>query len=694
MLTVEDVQNKFGVLPGQVVQVQALAGDSSDNVPGVAGVGPKTAASLIQKYESVEGIYEHIDDITGAVGQKLRQDKDKAFMSLKLVQLAKDAPLPLPVSELKRQTPVREDVEAFCRDNGFFSLLPRLDKICQVIQTPTLPSFNYSLVQTAEQLKKWLDPTPSNVAWTTCAPEGVLSGIALATERGEACYIPLRQAAPQAALWGNKNCKKIGHNIKATWALLCHFFGCEGEAWEDTQLLGYTACGSRQDLSLEALSQVFLKRSLSKADSPENQLAEQAYTTACLFKVLREYAQAPSYRQFDLPLMPVLASMEQQGLLLDPKRLSSLSEKLNAQMQTLSEQIYAQAGETFNINSPAQLGQILFDKMGLKCQKGKNTARSTDIEILEDLAQQGVLIASYLIEYRQCAKLKSTYADALLEQMDSKTCRIHTTFSQTATTTGRLSSSDPNLQNIPVRTPIGKDIRAAFIAPEGHVILSADYSQIELRLMAHVAGVLALQKAFEQGADIHTTTARAVFKTDVVTPELRRRAKAINFGIMYGMSPYGLARQLGISNGEAKAYIDSYFEQYPQIREYMQKTAEQAEHDGYVTTLFGRRCFVTFGGTAMAKAAAIRAAINAPIQGGAADLIKKAMIEIAQELTAQNRRTRMLLQIHDELLFEVPLSEVDIVKPMIQQKMEHVTELKVPLVVEVGVADNWLSAHE
>ncbi|MBP5160773.1 MAG: DNA polymerase I [Alphaproteobacteria bacterium] len=714
MLTEEDVKNKFGVTPDQVVQVQALAGDSSDNVPGVAGVGPKTAASLIQKYGSVDGVYQHIDEVAGAVGQKLRQDKDKALMSLQLVKLADEASLPLPVADLKRQAIVRENIESFCRDNGFFSLLPRLDKICNAPQVaPVRPALQYTVIQAADPLKKWLSEVTSPMAWVTQESEGALVGVALATAQGRACYIPLRQAAAQAdlfgqtfsvvpkdlkqalaGLWGQKNICKIGHGIKSVWSALRAFFGTEGAGWEDTQLLAYTACGARQDLTLPALSQLFLKTSLPQADSAERALAEQAYTIACLFEALQKYVQAPSYRQFDLPLMPVLASMEQQGLLLDPARLKALSEKLDAQMKELSENIYALAGGTFNINSPAQLGEILFDKMGLKCQKGKNTARSTDIEILEDLAQQGVLIASHVIEYRRCAKLKSTYADALLAQMDPQTCRIHTTFSQIATSTGRLSSSDPNLQNIPVRTPVGKDIRSAFIAPKGHVLLSADYSQIELRLMAHVADVTALRQAFEQGADIHTSTAQAVFKADKVTPELRRRAKAINFGIMYGLSPFGLARQLGISNSDAKAYIDSYFEHYPQIREYMRKTAEQAEHDGYVTTLFGRRCFVNFGATAMAKAAAVRAAINAPIQGGAADLIKKAMIEIADELAAQKRRTRMLLQVHDELIFEVPEKELDIVKPMIKEKMEHAVELSVPLVVETGAADNWMAAHE
>lgn len=714
MLTADDVKNKFGVSPEQVVQVQALAGDSSDNVPGVSGVGPKTAATLIQKYGSVEGVYQHIDEITGAVGQKLRQDKEQALMSLKLVQLADTAPLPLPVMDLKRQAIVRENIEAFCRDNGFFSLLPRLDKICEAPQASVVrPTLQYSVISSAHALKKWLEEATAPIAWTTQVFEGVLTGVALATMQGPACYVPLRQAPAQAdlfgqsfasvpkdlkqvlaTLWAQQDVCKVGHGIKATWSALCSFFGAEGAGWEDTQLLAYTACGARQDLTLPALSEVFLKTSLPQADSVERSLAEQAYTTARLFEALQKYVQAPSYRQFDLPLLPVLAAMEQQGLLLNPARLTALSEKLDAQMKELSENIYALAGGTFNINSPAQLGQILFDKMGLKCQKGKNTARSTDIEILEDLAQQGVLIASHLIEYRQCAKLKSTYADALLAQMDPKTCRIHTTFSQTATSTGRLSSSDPNLQNIPVRTPVGKDIRAAFIAPEGHVLLSADYSQIELRLMAHVADVSALKQAFAQGADIHTSTAQAVFKVDQVTPELRRRAKAINFGIMYGLSPFGLAKQLGISNGEAKAYIDSYFEHYPQIREYMHKTAEQAEHDGYVTTLFGRRCFVNFGTTPMAKAAAVRAAINAPIQGGAADLIKKAMIDIAHELTAQKRKTRMLLQVHDELIFEVPQKEIDLVKPMIQQKMEQAASLDVPLVVEIGAANNWMLAHE
>jgi DNA polymerase-1 len=430
--------------------------------------------------------------------------------------------------------------------------------------------------------------------------------------------------------------------------------------------------------------------------------AEDADVTLRLHRTLKPKLLAERlvrvYETLERPLIPVLAEMERTGVRVDTRQLQALSDGFARRLAALEDEIEALAGHPFNIGSPKQLGAVLFDEMGLAGgRRGKTGAFGTGADVLEQLAAEGHALPAKVLDWRQIAKLKSTYADALIQQLDPRTGRVHTSYQQAVASTGRLSSSDPNLQNIPVRTADGRKIRRAFVTEPGWRMLSADYSQIELRLLAHVADIPALKRAFRDGRDIHAITAAEVFGVPLenMDPMVRRKAKAINFGIIYGISSFGLARQLGIARGEAGAYIDAYFERYPEIRAYMERTKRQARENGYVTTLFGRRCHVRGIGdkNPSARNFAERAAINAPIQGGAADIIKRAMIAVAAALDEARLRTRMLLQVHDELLFEVPEEELDEARALILREMEAVARLDIPLVLEAGIGYNWEEAH-
>ena len=515
---------------------------------------------------------------------------------------------------------------------------------------------------------------------------------------------------------------KIGHNIKFDLEVIHTNFGINigaDDNLQDTIVMDYDLNGNLHKKSLDDLASIYLNETMipyeqvcgTRSESilfkqvdlknATDYAAEDADMTLRLYNLFKSKLNQDDtgkvYQNIDRPLITVLTKMENEGVLVDKNVLQKLSFQLFQKIDVLEKEIYQMAGEHFNLNSPVQLGELLFEKMGI--QGGKKSSKSknwsTDSDVLEELADNGVEIAAKILEYRQYTKLKSTYTDALVKLINNRTGRVHTTFSQTMTATGRLSSNNPNLQNIPIRSEMGREIRAAFVASPNHVIISADYSQVELRLMAAVADVKQLKEDFANGLDIHAATASKVFGIPMenMDPMVRRNAKAINFGIIYGISSFGLARQLGISRTEAKGYIDSYFEKYPEIKKYMDETIQFASSRGYVLTPFGRKCFISGFESGATRGFASRAAINAPIQGGAADIIKMAMIKMQSELEKRQMKTKMLLQVHDELIFEVPNNEIEQASALIKDVMENVVHLSVPLVAQVGAGQNWKEAH-
>lgn len=759
MLTPEDVTNKFGVTPDKIVDVQALAGDASDNVPGVAGIGIKTAADIINQFGSLENLLKNTAQITPNRRRELiEKERDKAIISKQLVTLDEHAPMPKPLSDFCINAPVQETVRAFLEANNFKSLLTRLSHSFSSKRTYAPPPAQkvYTLVQDKETLTLWahkikeaglvaLDTETDSLNILTAQ----IAGISLSVKEGEACYIPLNHEDPSKIstdlfninneqtiikqlsskdiqeilmpVLTDQKITKIGHNIKFDLHTLQTNFGADINLLpiQDTMVMAYDLDGAAHSLSMDTLANLYLniktipyedvcghgKTAIAfkyvSLDKALMYAAEDADITLRLYNYLvpklQQNGMDTVYHNIDLPLIPVLADMESRGILVDKGALEKASLAFLEKMTTLESEIYTLAGTRFNINSPAQLGEILFGRMQLEGGK-KNTktgAWSTEHDALETLAEKGEKLPEKILEYRQYSKLKSTYADALTKLLDTKTNRVHTNFSQTITTTGRLSSNNPNLQNIPIRSEAGQFIRSAFIARQGYVLLSADYSQVELRLIADVANIAALKLAFEENKDIHAVTASQVFHVPLeqMDAATRRKAKAINFGIIYGISAFGLARQLDISRAEAKEYIDNYMAQYPEIKKYMDDTVNFAKEHGYVMTPFGRKCFISGFGKEATRGFAARSAINAPIQGGAADIIKMAMNKMASALAQKGLSAQMLLQVHDELIFEVPENEAQETKKVVQDIMENVVKLSVPLVVEVGIGHNWTDAH-
>ncbi|MGE5441667.1 MAG: DNA polymerase I, partial [Bacteroidota bacterium] len=602
----------------------------------------------------------------------------------------------------------------------------------------------YALVQEEADLLRWIASaaTAGFVAIDTettslDAVRADIVGISLAIAPGKACYVPLGHCAagvldplPRQIACGralallkplleDASVLKIGQNIKFDIQVMARY-GIAVAPIGDTMILSYVLEGGlhgheMDELALLHLDHITIKYpevagsgksrvsfDLVPMDQALRYAAEDADITLRLHRALKPKLLTDRlvsvYEMLERPLISVLAAMERHGIIVDAARLRRLSAEFADKLETLEAEIFRIAGRRFNIGSPKQLGEVLFDELGLGAgKKGKTGAYGTGADVLETLAAEGHTLPQQVLDWRQVAKLKSTYADALVGEIDPRTGRVHTSFQQAVASTGRLSSADPNLQNIPVRTDEGRKIRRAFVAEDGWVLLSADYSQIELRLLAHVADIPALRDAFRDGRDIHAITASQVFGVpiDGMDPLVRRKAKAINFGIIYGISPFGLARQLGIARGEAAAYIAAYFERYPGIRDYMERARQEARRHGYVTTLFGRRCWVKGINDKIpaARGFAERVAINAPLQGGAADIIKRAMIRLPGELQRRGLGARMLLQVHDELLFEVPSSEVEETGALIKRLMERVAQLDVPLVVDIGTGHNWEEAH-
>tara|TARA_B110000977_G_scaffold190975_1_gene262446 strand:+ start:741 stop:3587 length:2847 start_codon:yes stop_codon:yes gene_type:complete len=784
-----EVVEKFGVLPNRVVDVQSLAGDSTDNVPGVPGIGIKTAAELINQFGDLDSLLAGAETIKQPKRREnLVNFAEQARISRELVRLKDDVPLDNNIASLVRPHRDMDRLSAFLSGQGFNSLLasigaknaasqktaptsgkPDSASPFGAILPPHVEAPSYELVITTDALSRWIDEARSQgfIAIDTettslNASSASLVGVALATAPGKACYIPLRHVAPASegaaqggldfagdaevtetamleqmdegealsllrGLCADSSILKIGHNLKYDAHVLSleQNGGLSLTPVDDTMCLSYVLDAGRTErhgldyLALSLLDIQTIKyqdvcgkgaKQISFAEvSPESACtyaSEDADITLRLWTMLKprlaREGMSSVYERLERPLIPILAHMEAAGIKVDAQLLHGLSQDFAGRIQILEGEIHQLAGETFNIASPKQLGEILFEKLGYEGgKKSKTGAFSTGADILEDMAANGVEIARKVLDYRQLAKLKSTYTDALMASVNNRTGRVHTSFSMVGASTGRLSSSDPNLQNIPIRTQEGRQIRGAFIARPGCKLISADYSQIELRLVAHVAQEKTMLEAFHNGVDIHAQTASEVFGVplDQMDAETRRRSKAINFGIVYGISAFGLSRQLSIPQSEARDYIATYLDRFPGIRTYMNDAREFAREHLYVETLFGRRIHIEqIGASNQAmRGFSERQAINAPIQGSAADIIKRAMICLPAELAAQGLAADMLLQVHDELIFEVPEEQaeqsVQLIKSVMENAASPVVQLSVPLVVDAGIADSWSEAH-
>ncbi|MDC1442735.1 DNA polymerase I [Rhodospirillaceae bacterium] len=763
---VSEVREKFGVNPDKVIDVQSLAGDSADNVPGVPGIGIKTAAQLITEYGDLDSLLARATEITQPKRKEnLINFSEMARISRDLVTLKTDVEVPRPLQSLAVANFDPNTVLEFLRAQGFKRLTARFETEAETQNIPNHPqditsnepAINYQLVQDIEILEQWLSEIKETgiVAFDTetnslNATQASLVGISLATSDGRACYIPLRhKCLSQSNLLTRKtdtikqipfdeaislikpiledpSILKIGHNIKYDALVMQQpkNGNIQLQSIDDTMCLSYVLEGGMHGHGLDELSELHFnhnnikfkdvcgtgKSQISFAEVPlEKALyyaAEDADMTLRLHKKLK--ANLPKnkmvtvYETLERPLIPVLTQMENNGIKVDPLILRQMSEDFSKRLEDRAAEIYSISGSDFNIGSPKQLGEVLFDKLGLAGgKKNKTGAYGTGVEVLEELAANGSELALKIIEWRQISKLKSTYTDALIQEINPATGRIHTSYSMTGANTGRLSSNSPNLQNIPIRTDEGRKIRTAFIAESGNTLLSIDYSQIELRLLADIANIQSLKDAFHEGIDIHAQTASEVFNVPLqeIDSMVRRNAKAINFGIIYGISSFGLARQLRCQQSDAKRYIDAYFDKYPGIKAYMENTKLAARANGYVETLFGRK--IHLSGIKEASPARRgffeRAAINAPIQGTAADIIKRAMIKVPMALKNAQLNAQMLLTVHDELLFEVPNTELQDTTQTLRRAMEEAAmpavKISVPLVAEAGTGLNWAEAH-
>jgi DNA polymerase-1 len=797
----EAVMEKFGVTPDKVVDVQALAGDSTDNVPGAPGIGIKTAAQLINEYGSLETLLQRSGEIKQPKRREsLENNAELIRISKQLVTLRDDVPTPAEPEAFDKRRPDPNVLLPWLEQQGFRTLLQRFTSELGEATAPVTPASgpapakkaeatpapaasaskkpnrdfttaDYELIQDEKLLDEWIaEATRAGTVAFDCETDGLdsnnagLVGVSLAllegpwgdvnSTRRRAAYLPLMHRVPGAAVQGaldllgdggaqdagklldgqiplktaiaklkplleDPAVLKVGQNIKYDMAVFRRH-GIEIGPVDDTMLISFVLDAGKNNHGMDELAELHLGQKTIKFSDVAGSGAKQVTFDKVPLDKARDYAAEDAdvtmqlwvrlkprlvpervtsmYETIERPLIPVLLSMESAGIKVDALKLKGLSADFEKRLAELEGEIHKIAGREFNVGSPKQLGEILFDEQKLPGGKrNKNGSWATDASVLDDLAAQGHPLPVKILEHRQLAKLKGTYTDALMRQVDAKTGRVHTSYHMTGAATGRLASTDPNLQNIPVRSEEGRKIRQAFIAEAGHKLLSADYSQIELRLLAHVADIPALKEAFARGDDIHAITASEMFGVPVkgMDPLMRRRAKAINFGIIYGISAFGLANQLGIGQQEAKEYIGRYFERYPGIRDYMERTKDFARKHGYVLTPFGRKIHLRFihDKSQGMRAFAERAAINAPLQGGAADIIKRAMIRLPGALTAAKLKARMLLQVHDELLFEVPEKELDKTKDVARKIMEGAASLTVPLVVEAGVGDNWAAAH-
>ncbi|GFE60201.1 DNA polymerase I [Geobacter sp. AOG2] len=759
-----EVNERFGVGPDLVPDILGLAGDSSDNIPGVPGIGEKTAIKLVQEFGSLDGLLERAGEVKGKNGEKLREFRDQALLSRKLATIERNVPLEIDLDELAAREPDTPTLNAFFKQYGFTTLIKELTGHA------TLSTESYRTVTTARDLEALAAALEQagefafDLETTSLDPRlAEIVGLSFSYSDHEACYIPVghvtsppsqappadegslfashhhtrgkgEDAPPLAPnqlprdqvlerlrpLFLNPELHKVGQNIKFDMQVLANSGITVAGAWFDTMLASYVLNPARSGHGLDALAQEHLNHrmisysevtgtgkgqknfSQVEVEAASRYACEDADATWLLRRKfgpqLAETGLERLFRTIEMPLVTILADMENYGVLLDRTMLKELSEDFSTRLAELEVQIFAVAGAPFNLNSPKQLGEVLFERMGLKTgkkTKGK-TGWSTDNEVLSALAEEHE-VARLIVDYRGLTKLKSTYSDALARLVCPKTGRVHTSYNQTVTATGRLSSSDPNLQNIPVRTDEGRRIRHAFIAPPGHVILSADYSQIELRVLAHLSGDQVFCHAFAHDEDIHTRTAAEVFGLfpEMVTSEMRRQAKTINFGIIYGQGAFSLAKQLGIARKTAEEFIAAYKERHSGAVGFLDSCIRQAEETGYVTTILGRRLPIpdiqsTNGNV---RAFAQRNAINYPIQGSAADIIKSAMIRVDARIRAEGLKSRLTMQVHDELVFEIPEEELLPMELLVEEEMSRAVELKVPLKVDISYGKNWSEAH-
>ncbi|MDC0432436.1 DNA polymerase I [Hyphomicrobiales bacterium] len=765
-----EVIEKFGVKPNRVIDVQSLAGDSIDNVPGVPGIGIKTAALLINEYGDLEKLIENASKIKQTKRREsVIEFADQARISRELVTLKDDIELPIPIEDIQIQSIEPKKLISFLKAMEFRTLTekkakefnlssekidtqeiklnftPKEDVYETKAPLEDIKKFDYDLystIQNIDQLNEWKEKISEKgyVAIDTetdslNAIEANLIGFSFAISNNEACYIPIKhlEKSPQIELnqalvilkeiMEDHSILKILHNKKYD-GLVLQKYGISIAPYDDTMLISYSIGSGGIRHNLDALAKNYLSHNALSfkeiAGTGKNQkvfneidistaskyAAEDADITLRLWKLLKpklaEDRLSSVYETIERPLAKIIMEMEKYGVSVDEKILNKLSEKFASKIKKIEEKCFDLVGVEFNLGSPKQVGEILFDKLGIK--GGKKTPSgswSTDADTLTFLASNGNALPKLLLEWRGLSKLKSTYTDALPTFINKKTNRIHTSYAMSSTSTGRLSSSDPNLQNIPIRNEDGREIRSAFIAEEGSSLISADYSQIELRIIAHMANDNNLKQAFKEKIDIHSLTASEVFGVPLkdMNNEIRRRAKAINFGIIYGISAFGLSNQLGISRSEASDYIRSYFEKFPSIKDYMETTKEFAKDNGFVKTLFGRKCIIdsSMSRGPGGKAFMDRAAINAPIQGTAADIIKRAMIKIPQTLKKENLSSKMIMQVHDELIFETKDEDVEKTINLVKNKMSNahkpIIELSVDLEVEAAFGKNWDQAH-
>jgi len=756
-ITTEDIVTKFGVGAEKVIDVQSLAGDSSDNVPGVPGIGVKTAAELINKYGTLEILLDSAHEIKqNKRRETLIENKDKAIISKKLVTLMKDAPVERKIEEFQLKEIDKDKLYKFLREMEFNRLLSSVisaygESALGEVTTEIKPEKkqqninkkNYHLITSIKEIDEWINEAEEagELAIDTetsslDAHQADLVGISLSTKIGKACYIPIghkfkgclkKEAVIKKLkpLLEDKSVKKIGQNIKFDFIILFKQ-GIKMNSMEDTMLMSYVLDAGKNRHNMDTLSEIHLqhktisfkeivgtgKKEINfsdvELDKAMEYAAEDADITYRLYKIFSKNLKLEKltniYEIFEKPLIKILAFMEIEGIKIDNKFLKVLSEKFEKKINKLEKEVFKISKKEFNIGSPKQLGEIIYNDLKIAVlKKTRKGSFATNAGVLEDLAFKGHKFPQLILDWRQVSKLKNTYSDALPEHINLTTKRVHTSFLLAATTTGRLASSDPNLQNIPIKSEDGKDIRKAFIAEKGFTLISADYNQIEMRILADLADVKELKKAFKNNEDIHSLTASQVFNVDIrkVDQDMRRKAKAINFGIIYGISQYGLAKQINVSNHEANDFLNAYFSRFPEIKIYMDNTIKFCRKSGYVNNIFGRRSH--FNGindkNFNIRNFQERASINAPIQGSASEIMRLAMIRLSKKFESiKNNKSKILLQIHDELIFEVPEKEIKTITKIIQEEMTSVTEsdlhsFSTSLTVDVNIGDNWGILH-